>query len=620
MVNNVTAGTIAKDVTITDIGLPQGLILAGGAQSMEVLGVQQQVNYPVPDKKTGQAYEARPVDSQLNADENGFSFYCSYVPYSQPVTIIFHCIAQEEANGHESVNAATVKAANTDERSDDAEVYVNSGEFWIEKSADHYEWQVGEQVQYNVVVENKKAGTVARNVTVWDTGMPAGLALSSAEDVSVSGIPQSITQLTAGTEDVLNQLNPEFYNETSEKPVNYEFFQEGSGWRLNISDLPANTPVMISFLCTVTEAANGMESINVANVQAQNAPVSQDDAEVYVNTAVLSIEKSFQNPYLAAGDGRAENEFRVGEQVNYQVMVNNLQKGSIARNLVISDLSLPEGLALDGAEDAVTVSGVPAVIQNPVAGTDDAGNQLNPENYKETVEKPVSCQVTRQGTGWIVTISDLPYQTPVTVNFRCTAQESVNGMEIVNTAQTYADNAQKVKDSSKIWVNSPVLKVEKTTDKPFYKYGDIITYRIVLIQEQTGCVARNVTLQDVIDTQGVRLLKDSVILMDEKGNVADADVQINDDNTFLISTGRTLVRDSRYSICDNDKGGLFEQVMYNPLDCQEQKSMIVEYQAAVIDAAWQDRKCTILQLQTAVKRYLQPGKQRQRYTVRFWKL
>ena len=43
--------------------------------------------------------------------------------------------------------------------------------------------------------------------------------------------------------------------------------------------------------------------------------------------------------------------------MNYQVTVNNLQKGSIARNLVISDLSLPEGLTLDGAEDAVTVSG-----------------------------------------------------------------------------------------------------------------------------------------------------------------------------------------------------------------------------------------------------------------------
>ncbi len=58
--------------------------------------------------------------------------------------------------------------------------------------------------------------------------MPAGLALESADNVSVSGIPQNITQLTAGNKDISNQLNPEFYNETSEKPVNYEFVQEGA--------------------------------------------------------------------------------------------------------------------------------------------------------------------------------------------------------------------------------------------------------------------------------------------------------------------------------------------------------------------------------------------------------
>lgn len=590
VVNNVAAGTIAKDINITDISLPQGLILAEGADSVEVLGAQQKINYPVPDKKTGQAYETRQVETRLDTDQNGFAFYCSYLPYSTPVTIIFRCIAQDEADGHESVNAATVKASNAEEKTDDAEVYVNTGEFWIEKTADHYEWQVGEQVQYNVVVENKKEGTIARNVTIWDTQMPAGLALASADSVSVTGIPQSIVQPVAGTEDVPSQLNPEFYNETAEKPVSYEFLQEGAGWRLNISDLPAGVPVTISFLCTVAEEANGMESINIANVQAQNAAATQDDAEVYVNTAVLSIDKSFQNPYLAADDGRVENEFRVGEQVNYQVTVNNLQKGSIARNLVISDLSLPEGLTLDGDEGAVTVSGVPTVIQNPVAGTDDAGNELNPENYSETVEKPVSCQISRQGTGWVVTISDLPYQMPVTVDFHCTAQESVNGLEVVNTAQAYADNAQTVKDTSKVWINSPILKIEKNADKPFYKYGDIITYRIVLTQEQTGCVARDVTVNDVIDTQGVRLLKESVILMDENGDVTDAEVQINDDNTFVINTGKSLIKENRYSICDNDRGGIFEQIMYNPLDCQAQKSMIVEYQAAVIDEALAGQK------------------------------
>lgn len=57
-----------------------------------------------------------------------------------------------------------------------------------------------------------------------------------------------------------------------------------------------------------------MESINIANVQAENAPETSDDAEIYVNTAALDIQKSFQNPYLENGDGRAENEFRVGEQ------------------------------------------------------------------------------------------------------------------------------------------------------------------------------------------------------------------------------------------------------------------------------------------------------------------
>ena len=257
---------------------------------------------------------------------------------------------------------------------------------------------------------------------------------------------------------------------------------------------------------------------------------------------------------------------------------------------MISDLSLPEGLALDGDEGAVTVSGVPTVIQNPVAGTDDMGNALNPENYGETVEKQVSCQVIRQGTGWIVTISDLPYQMPVTVNFRCTAQSTVNGMEIVNTAKAYADNAAEVKDTSKIWVNSPALRAVKTADKTFYKYGDIVTWRIDLTQEQTGCVARELVVQDVTDTPGVRLQKDSIVLLDEKGTKVEAQIQANDDNTFVINTGRNLIKDVGYLICDNDRGGISEQVMPNPLECREQKCMAVEYQTAIIDPALAGKK------------------------------
>ena len=153
-------------------------------------------------------------------------------------------------------------------------------------------------------MRNQLPGTIARNVTIWDTSLPAGLTLASPEAVTIEGIPETIADPVEGTTDPPNQLNPELYQETIPKTVAWEFLPEGTGWRLNISDLPADIPVTIRFSCTATEAVNGMESVNAANVQAENAPEETDDAEVYVNTAVLSIDKNVRNPYLELGDGR----------------------------------------------------------------------------------------------------------------------------------------------------------------------------------------------------------------------------------------------------------------------------------------------------------------------------
>ena len=201
----------------------------------------------------------------------------------------------------------------------------------------------------------------------------------------------------------------------------------------------------------------------------------------------------------------------------------------------------------------------------------------------------MECQVTRQEKGWIVTISDLPYQTPVTVKFRCTASDSINGMEVVNTAQAYADNAQVVKASAKIWVNSPVIHVEKTADQEICKYGDIITYRVKMTQEQKGCVAREVTLEDTMDSEGVSLLPDSIVLLDENGEQINGAAE-NGEHGFLLRTGRNLIKDEVYSICDNDRGGILEQVMPNPLNCTEQKSMTVQYQVKVTEEGQEDFK------------------------------
>ena len=45
-----------------------------------------------------------------------------------------------------------------------AEVWPNSPQLEIDKTADKYEWQAGEQVAYRIVVNNVTAGTIAKDV------------------------------------------------------------------------------------------------------------------------------------------------------------------------------------------------------------------------------------------------------------------------------------------------------------------------------------------------------------------------------------------------------------------------------------------------------------------------
>ena len=81
----------------------------------------------------------------------------------QPLNITFSCIATKAANGVESQNVVSATADNflsLDENQepqtaqDDAEVYVNTAYFDIEKTSDAYEWQVGDHVPFNITVKN----------------------------------------------------------------------------------------------------------------------------------------------------------------------------------------------------------------------------------------------------------------------------------------------------------------------------------------------------------------------------------------------------------------------------------------------------------------------------------
>ena len=98
--------------------------------------------------------------------------------------------------------------------------------------------------------------------------------------------------------------------------MNYEFLQEGSGWRLNISDLPANTPVMISFLCTVAEAANGMESINAVSYTHLGGSIHSDGEGTLIVTEACLLSQG-RNPQMSRE--------QIEEQLKYLSLIHIYQ-------------------------------------------------------------------------------------------------------------------------------------------------------------------------------------------------------------------------------------------------------------------------------------------------------
>ena len=58
-----------------------------------------------------------------------------------------------------------------------------------------------------------------------------------------------------------------------------------------------------------------------------------------------------------------------------------------------------------------------------------------------------------------------------------------------------------------------------------------------------------------MDSEGVSLLPDSIVLLDENGEQINGAAE-NGEHGFLLRTGRNLIKDEVYSICDNDRGGI----------------------------------------------------------------
>lgn len=204
---------------------------------------------------------------------------------------------------------------------------------------------------------------------------------------------------------------------------------------------------------------------NKANVTlvpfANGSPISKNTNEVRVRVKAATIALS-----------KSANVFEVkpNGMVDYTLTVRNTEPGSIARNIVVSDSSLPS------SDFQVTKVDVPDAV--PPARV--LGNSVS------------------------VTIPSLAYNSTATIKVHAKALAASNGKFVPNEASATFGNpkpgaANPVKDTEGVWVNQPAISSSKSVDKAEAHAGDVLHYTVTVRNTApAGTIARSVTVKDAL--------------------------------------------------------------------------------------------------------------------------
>lgn len=437
-----------------------------------------------------------------DADDNTVSFefsedYLKQMPMEgEHYRLTFKAaLAEYPANGDLFViNRSYALVNDADEnRSNEVRTELAPVDLVVDKTADAYEYQVGDVVSFRVACRLDAEQGSARDVVISDA-LPEQLEL----------LPETLA--ASGSEGL-------------PAPVATE-----NGWELSLDALACDEEVVVTYRARVLEAGNGQELVNLATARAAGASEVSDPEEVWPNTAQLEVEKDVDRfeGYVGASD--ADPGY-----FEYAVRVRNAQPGTVANDVVVSDVSLPEGLALGRNEDGTPM--IAAVREDgsdlPLSWTDGvASGTLSEIAYRvggddhvpgETEAVTPAWSIAPSGTGWQMTIDHLAPEREIEIVYHAVPTDEVAGWEVENRAEATATNSAPADDAERVWVNQPKLEVAKTASAEEFAVGDEITYQIRVTNATPGTLGRNVVVSDLASTEGVELLRDSMCVLDSTG-------------------------------------------------------------------------------------------------------
>lgn len=403
--------------------------------------------------------------------------------------------------------------------------------FSVDKSADKYEWEVGDAVHFIVRYEQTVENAQSRSTVISDN-LPEYLELK-AETVKASGV---------------KDLPPVEVN-ANEWSINFDKFNYGD-------------ELVVEYDAVVRQSGNGKEIVNQAAIHAINTPDEDDPEEIWANTANVEVEKDVDRY-----EGYVEASDQDPGFFEYTVTFRNTQEGTVANNVAVTDDSLPEGMRLGRNDDgslmimSVTQDGAKVTMnrdQDQYSGTlkdipyrvgEAEGQDPFDGDFEhdQVVTMTPTWEISPRGTGWEMHLDRLAHGTDVALTYRAYPEDTVSGWEIENQAGITADNSQPDEDTAIVWVNQPHFAIDKQASNDTFTVNDEILYEVKVTNSTPGTLARNVVISDLAHTQGVELLHDTIKVYDSEGKDITGSCTINykhnpyDGETFIVETNRDLI-------------------------------------------------------------------------------
>lgn len=520
-------------------------------------------------------------------DGNDVTATCPQLPYGQTATVTISAVAKESGNGKHVTNTATAKCDNPvtpGTVSDTDKVWINSSRLNVTKSVKRYEYQIGERAEFTIGVydPNAKSGSIAKGITITDEQLPANFKIDM-ETIKVTGIPDSVQYPIDG------KSKETFETKTIKHTVTPKAGE--NGFTIDIPYLPATAVVTVTYEAIAQSDINGLDALNSVHVTTSDPKDPGDDSStrIWVNNARMRIIKSTE-----------QFEHQVGDVVKYTLDVSNMAPGTIAKNVIVKDISLPVGatlipgsIAVTGVEDPINYTVMTKTDSGVIAqGTEQRFNKVaaayaDGTSFNASLVDPVPAfdksTSAGHGNGFIVNIPYVASSDDVKITYYVRYDAETNGKLVENTATVSCDN--KVPDQPKeeltskavVYVNTPNMTIYKKTTTPDAKVGDKAHYILTVKNANEGTIAGTpVVISDTLPDE-LTLDADSITVIGVPESV-----------TYPVGNGDSVVsEEQRENTCDvipNDDGKAFEiDIAYVPGNGAE---IVVEYDAVVEEDAY----------------------------------